>query len=64
MMGNWKLALFMPLIGLMLLFINISFAHFFYRKKERIASHILLMAGLMIQLSLIIASISVIIINY
>lgn len=64
MTGNWKMAFVMPSIGLALFLINGLLAFYFYLKLERIASHILLMASLMIQISLLIASTGVIIINY
>jgi hypothetical protein len=64
MIGNWKAAFILPGIGLMLFFINYLLAFYFYMKLERIACHILLMASLMVQMSLLIASLSVILINY
>ena len=64
MMGNWKLVFIMPSVGLFLFFVNFFLALYFYRQKERIASYLLLMAALMIQFSLLIASASIIIINY
>jgi hypothetical protein len=64
MIGDRKIAFFMPAIGLFLLISNVFFGLFFYHQKERVASYILLLAALMIQFSLLIASISVIIINY
>jgi hypothetical protein len=62
--GNWKAVFVLPGIGLLLFFINSFLALYFYRKLERIACHILLMASLMMQMSLLIASLSVILINY
>ena len=64
MMGDYKEAFILPLIGIILLLINLFLSLFLYEKKERIASYLLLMAALMIQLALIVSSISVIIINY
>ncbi|MFA6973860.1 MAG: hypothetical protein WC238_03965 [Parcubacteria group bacterium] len=64
MLGDWRQVYILPLLGLILLIINLSLALHFYSQKERIASHILLMATLMLQLSLLVAAISVIIINY
>lgn len=63
-MGSWKLAFIMPAIGLALYLINACLADYFYRNKERIASYILLLTALMVQLSLVIASAAVILINY
>lgn len=62
--GNYHQAYVLPAIGLILFLINFFLSLYFYRQKERIASYILLMAMLMIQLSLIVASTSVILINY
>jgi hypothetical protein len=64
MIGNWRQVYLLPLIGLILILINSFLALYFYSQKERIASHILIIASLMTQLSLIIATTSVIIINY
>jgi hypothetical protein len=64
MTGDWKNAFILPLIGLIIFLINLILAHYFFQKLERIASHILLMAGFMAQLSLLVASVSVILINY
>ena len=64
MMGSWKQVYFLPSLGLLLFLINFLFSVYFYKQKERIASYILLIAALMIQISVLIAAISVIIINY
>ncbi|NTU66546.1 MAG: hypothetical protein HGB08_01335 [Candidatus Moranbacteria bacterium] len=64
MIGDPDQAYWLPTIGLILFSINFLFSIYFYAKKERIATHILLMASLMIQLSLMVAIASVIIINY
>lgn len=63
-MGNWKGSFFSPILGLLLFLINFSLAFFFYKNKERIASYVLLIGGLMIQLGMLVYSISLIIINY
>ncbi len=64
MMGNYKEVFILPLIGIILLLVNFFLSRHLYEKKERIASYLLLMAALMIQLALIVSSVSVIIINY
>lgn len=64
MLGDWKNLFLLPAIGLILFLINFFLSLYFYKRKERIASYLLLIAALMIQLSLIIASVGVIIINY
>lgn len=64
MMGNYREVYILPLIGIILLLINFFLSKYLYEKKERIASYLLMMAALMIQLALIVSSVSVIIINY
>ncbi|MFZ2226331.1 MAG: hypothetical protein WA064_02940 [Candidatus Moraniibacteriota bacterium] len=53
-----------PFIGLCILGINFFLAGYFYRQKERIASYVLLISALIVQLSLLISIISVIVVNY
>jgi len=64
MTGDYRLVFFIPLIGLALFSVNLFLSIYFYREKERIASYLLLMTALMIQLSLLVAALSIIIINY
>lgn len=63
-MGDYKEAFLLPLIGIILFCINMFLSLYLYERKERIASYLLMMAALMLQLALIVASTSVIIINY
>lgn len=63
-MGNWKQVFIMPAIGTVLFFLNMFLAVFFYKNKQRIASYVLLLASFMVHMSFIIASISVLLINY
>jgi hypothetical protein len=62
--GDYRQVYVLPTIGLILFFVNSALSLYFYQQKERIASYILLMAMLMIQLSLVVAGTSIIIINY
>ena len=62
--GNWKQVFILPFIGLILFAINGFLAAYFYKSQERIAGYVLLITSFMAQLSLIVASISLIIINY
>jgi len=62
--GNWKEAYLLPVIGLVVYIFNLFFSIFFYRKMERIATYVLLIGTLMIQLSFNIAVASILIINY
>jgi len=57
-------AYLLPAIGLIVLLCNSALSWCFYAKKERIASYVLLLTALMVQLSLLISVVSVIIINY
>lgn len=63
-MAGWQQVFILPLVGIILFIINFVLAYYFYGVKERIASYLLLIATLMLQLSFLVASISVIIINY
>ena len=63
-LDSWQKAYLLPIIGFFLLIINTLLGLYFYKQKERIASYILAIANLMIQLSLIVASVSIILINY
>jgi len=64
MTGKRNLAFLMPGIGLIIIIINFFLSKYFYRNDEIVAGYILLIAAFMAQISLIIASFSVIIINY
>lgn len=64
MIGNYRLVFLLPAIGLVLFLINFFLSRHFYGHKERIASYLLLMAALMVELCLFVASLSIIIINY
>jgi hypothetical protein len=62
--GSYQQVFGIPLIGLFLFLINISLSKYVYKKGERIASYLLLMATLMLQINLIVYSLSIILINY
>lgn len=62
--GDYRQVYILPAIGFFLGIINFFLAKHFYDQKERIASYILLLTMLMIQLSLTVAETSVILINY
>jgi len=61
---SWDKVFIMPLIGVFLFIVNTLLGVYFYRQGERIASYILAIANLMIQLCLLIACASIILINY
>jgi len=54
----------LPFIGCIIFFLNLFLSFYFYIKKERVASYVLLLTMLMVQGGLLISAISVIIINY
>lgn len=62
--GSYWQVFSIPLIGLFLFLINIALAVYVYKRGERIASYLLLMATLMMQINLIVYSLSIILINY
>jgi hypothetical protein len=62
--GSYLQVFGIPLIGLFLFLINIILSRYIYKKGERIASYLLLMATLMMQINLIVYSLSIILINY
>lgn len=62
--GNYLQVFGIPLIGLFLFLINNLLSLKAYRSGERIASYLLLMATLMMQVNLIVYSLSIILINY
>lgn len=63
-MGRRNDVFILPSVGIILFLINFFLAKELFRKEESVASYILLAANLMAQLSLLIAALSVIIINY
>jgi len=64
LVGEWWQAYLAPAAATALILLNIFLAWKFYGKKERVASYVLLLASVIIQLSSAIAVISVILINY
>jgi hypothetical protein len=62
--GVWWQVYFLPFIGGIFFIINGSLAYLFYSKKERIASYLLLLASLIIQMGIVIACSSIARVNY
>jgi hypothetical protein len=62
--GGYREIYFLPVAGIFILVFNFFLGVFFFKNKERIVSYVLLMAALMANLCLIIASATVILINY
>jgi hypothetical protein len=61
--GDWWQAYIIPGMGLFFFLINLFLAIYFFGRKERMASHLLMLASILIQAGIIIAEIPVIIIN-
>lgn len=64
LIGDWWQPYILPSMGIVFLIVNLAMAQWFYQQKERIAAYILLLASLMIQAGLIIASSAIVLINY
>lgn len=64
LIGDWWQVYSFPTVGLIILGLNMSLGLFFYRRKERIISHILLLGACLAQVFVAIAMASVILINY
>ena len=62
--GDWRKIFFLPSLGLFLFFLNFSLAFYFYRQEEKTAAYLLLLVSLFAQLSLMISSITITLINY
>lgn len=62
--GAWWQVYYLPLIGLMILFINTVLGYVFYKQKERIVAHLLMFATFVVQIALTIAVSGLLIINY
>lgn len=62
--GSHREAYFLPAAGLFILLFNFFLGAFFFKNRERVASYIFLMTALMANLSLFIAGLSIVIINY
>lgn len=62
--GMWWQFYLLPVMGLFFFLIHSSFAYFFYKNRERIATYILLFFSVLLSFGLIIAVASIILINY
>ncbi len=62
--GDWRQIYFLPAIGLLILSVNTVLGYLFYKQKERIAAHLLLLATFIVQVGVSIAVASLLIINY
>lgn len=64
LIGDWWQAYFLPLIGLVVLATNVVLGFLFYCQKERIISHVLLLAAAVVQVVIAIGMAGLIRINY
>jgi hypothetical protein len=64
MVGAYQQLFIVPIIGLLFLGVNISLAHFLYGSQERIAAYMLLLAGVMLEFGVVVASVSLTLVNY
>lgn len=62
--GDWWQAYFLPIVGIGILVINMLLGYLFYKQKERIVAHLLLLAAFVVQMCVSIAVSSIILINY
>ena len=64
MTGTYRDLYFGPIVGLLFWSVNLSLARFLYTNQERIAAYMLLLAGIMIEFGVVIAAISLALVNY
>jgi len=64
LIGDWWQIYIMPVMGVFFALINIFLAKYFYQQEERIGAYCLMLASLFVEVGIIIASISMILINY
>jgi hypothetical protein len=62
--GVWQQAYLLPAIGLLLFGLDVFLAGWFYGKKERVASYVLLLASIMVELGVAVASGGIVLVNY
>ena len=62
--GAWWQAYFLPAIGMGILGVNFVLGMLFYKQKERVVAHVLILASLVVQIAVAIAIASIILINY
>ncbi len=59
----WKYAFILPIAGSLCALAHFVWAFLFFRKKERITAHLLLIGAVIVEISIFIASISVVLVN-
>ena len=64
LIGAWWQVYFLPLIGAMIIVLNTILGFVFYKQKERIITHLLMLAAVICQIAVAIAVGSIVRINY
>lgn len=59
----WYMAYILPSVGFVLMLFHLILAYVFFARKRRITTHFILLATVLIQLGVIIASVSVALVN-
>lgn len=62
--GDWRKIFFLPALGLFLFFLNFYLAIYFYKQEEKVAAYLLMLVSVLAQINLIIACITLTLINY
>lgn len=62
--GDWRKIFLLPALGLFFFLMNFSLSVYFYKQEEKIAAHLLMLVSVLIQINLIIAGITLTLINY
>lgn len=62
--GDWRKIFFLPALGLFLFLLNFSLAIYFYKQEEKIAAYLLMLVSVLAQINLIIACVTLTLINY
>ncbi len=62
--GNWQQVFTLPLVGFFFIIINTWLSNYLYQRKELLASQLLLLVMVFVQINLIIALASLILVNY
>lgn len=62
--GAWWQVYSLPAIGLIILLVNSSLGYLFYKQKERIITHLLMLGTFIVQIIMTIAVASLLMINY
>lgn len=62
--GDWRQVFLLPAIGLVFMIINGMLSYALYARRERIAAYVFLLTALLVQISVVIASASISMVNY